>query len=71
LQINFFQQLTTCLSNHTPTNAQIRQNCLAGDNIHKKAASGDINFVTKCLNAGVSVDTSMQNYLKNMGGIRR
>lgn len=53
--------LKACLSNHAPTPAQIRANCLAGDNIHKKAASGDINFVTKCLNAGVNVNTREGN----------
>lgn len=53
--------LKACLNNHTQTKAQIRQNCLANDNLHKKAASGDMNFVKKCLNAGVSVNAREGN----------
>lgn len=49
-------RLRSCMMNHAPTPAQIRQNCVANDNIHKKAARGDVNFVRKCLDAGVNVN---------------
>ncbi|PWQ97668.1 ankyrin repeat domain-containing protein [Leucothrix pacifica] len=45
--------LKHCMTNHAPSNAQIRQACLANDNMHKKAAAGDYNYVKKCLDAGV------------------
>ncbi len=50
--------LRNCLNRHshqTPK-ALIRKNCLANDNMHKKAARGDIKFVQKCLNAGVNAN---------------
>ena len=48
--------IRNCLNGHTHVdpNVQIRKNCKANDNMHKKAARGDISFVRKCLNAGVS-----------------
>lgn len=50
--------LKNCLNRHShqPTKAQIRKNCKANDNMHKKAARGDIKFVRQCLNAGVSAN---------------
>ena len=45
--------LRNCMTNHAPSNAQIRQACLANDTMHKKAAAGDYNYVRKCLDAGI------------------
>lgn len=53
--------LKNCLSNHAPTPAQIVKDCLKGGNFHKKAARGDLAYVTKCLNAGVDVNSREQN----------
>ena len=55
--------LRNCLNrhNHQPTKAQIRKDCKANDNMHKRAARGDINYVRKCLNAGVNANTREGN----------
>ncbi|PID46649.1 MAG: hypothetical protein CSB47_03105 [Proteobacteria bacterium] len=44
------------MTNHPPSNAQIRQACLDNYTIHKKAAAGDYNYVNECLNAGVNAN---------------
>jgi len=50
--------LRNCLNrhNHQPTKAQVRKQCLANDNMHKKAARGDVKYVRSCLNAGVNAN---------------
>ncbi|MGB0848162.1 MAG: ankyrin repeat domain-containing protein [Thiolinea sp.] len=54
--INRENGLKKCLTYHAPANnnAQIRKNCIAGDNIHKQASRGNINYVKSCLDAGVN-----------------
>ena len=47
--------LKNCMTNHTHGNT-VKRDCEAGHNIHKKAARGDVNYVTNCLNAGVNVN---------------
>ena len=50
--------LKNCMSNH-PTN--MKKDCVAGDEIHKQAAAGNIKYVTDCLDAGVKVDVLEAN----------
>lgn len=56
------RQLKNCVIRQSSNNnGRIRANCIRNDAIHKKAARGDVNFVRRCLRAGVSPNIRERN----------
>lgn len=46
------RQLKNCVISQS-SNGEIRANCINNDAIHRKAARGDVDFVRRCLQAGI------------------
>ena len=56
------RQLKDCITHQSDNNhGQIRANCINNDVIHKKAARGDVNYVRRCLQAGVNPNVRERN----------
>lgn len=62
--VNRENDLKRCMSTQAPANnnAQVRQDCISGDKIHKQAAKGNLNYVRACLSAGVSANVQEGNH---------